>query len=262
MQRRTTGDDRVAAVDADGFRVLEGRRDGGLVVLCDHASNALPAAYGTLGLAPAELERHIAYDIGARAITERIARAFDAPAVLTRYSRLLIDPNRGADDPTLIMRLSDGAIVPGNRAIDEAEREVRTRRYYRPYHDAIETVIEACLASGRQPAIVSVHSFTESWKGVARPWHVGILWDRDQRLARPVIEAFAADGQLIVGDNEPYRGSLEGDSLWQHATARGLPNVLIEYRQDLVRDPAGQTLWADRTIAILAKLLDRPDLKP
>jgi predicted N-formylglutamate amidohydrolase len=180
--------------------------------------------------------------------------------VLTRYSRLLIDPNRGEDDPTLIMRLSDGAIVPGNRNLDEAERERRIRLYYRPYHDAIEAVIARCLASGRPPAIVSVHSFTESWKAVPRPWHVGILWDRDQRLAKPLIEAFAADGQLIVGDNQPYKGSLEGDCLWQHATRRNLPNVLIEYRQDLVRSEAGQAAWADRTVRILETVLARPDL--
>ena len=260
MQKAAAGQARISGSEARSYEVVGGRADRGLIVLCDHAANAFPPGYGTLGLAPSELARHIAYDIGAAAIARRIAAAFDAPAVLTRYSRLLIDPNRGADDPTLIMRLSDGAIVPGNRDLDEAERCRRIRLYYRPYHDAIEAVIEACLASGAAPAIVSVHSFTESWKGVSRPWHVGILWDRDQRLARPVIEAFAADGQLIVGDNQPYKGSLEGDCLWQHATSRNLPNLLIEYRQDLVRDEAGQTLWADRTIAILDRLLPAPDL--
>ncbi len=255
----TTG--HIAAAEAESFVVLPGRADAGLMVLCDHASNAFPEGYGTLGLCARELERHIAYDIGAAAVTRRIAEAFEAPAVMTRYSRLLIDPNRGMDDPTLIMRLSDGAVVPGNRDLDDVEREKRTRLYYEPYHTAIDGVIDACLASGVQPLIMSIHSFTESWKGVPRPWHVGLLWDRDDRLARPMIEAFAADGQLIVGDNQPYKGSLEGDCLWQHATSRGLPNALIEYRQDLIRDAAGQAAWADRTIAVLDSIFDAPNLK-
>ena len=136
MRDTTNGHDatagHIAAADAESFVVLPGRADAGLMVLCDHASNALPAGYGTLGLCARELERHIAYDIGAAAVTRRIAEAFEAPAVMTRYSRLLIDPNRGMDDPTLIMRLSDGAVVPGNRDLDDAEREKRTRLYYEP----------------------------------------------------------------------------------------------------------------------------------
>ena len=260
MQETANRARRIAAVEAESFRVVEGRADAGLIVLCDHAGNAFPPGYGTLGLPPAELERHIAYDIGAAAVTLAIAAAFGAPAVLTRFSRLLIDPNRGADDPTLIMRLSDGAVVPGNRHLDDAERSKRTRLYYEPYHRAIDAVIEQCVAAGRPPAIVSIHSFTESWKGAARPWHVGILWDRDPRLAEPLIEAFAADGQLIVGDNQPYKGSLEGDCLWQHASARGLPNAIIEVRQDLIREATGQDAWGRRCIAAIDSLRGRPDL--
>lgn len=251
----------VAAVEADSFRVLPGRADLGLIVICDHASNAFPPGYGTLGLPPSEIERHIAYDIGGAGITERIAAAFGAPAVLSRYSRLLIDPNRGSDDPTMIMRLSDGAIIPGNRHLDQAEREKRIGLYYAPYHDAIERTIGECLATGVRPLILSVHSFTPSWKGVARPWHVGILWDRDEVTARWFIDGFRKDTALIVGDNQPYKGSLEGDCLWQHATSRGLPNVLIEYRQDLVADSAGQADWAHRTISIVDGWLRRIDLR-
>ena len=245
----------IAAVEADSYEILAGRANAGLIVLCDHACNAFPEGYGTLGLEPKELERHIAYDIGASAVTRQLAATLECPALMTRFSRLLIDPNRGMDDPTLIMRLSDGAVVPGNRKLTEVEREKRTRLYYTPYHQAIESVIEACLATDVPPVILSVHSFTESWKGVPRPWHVGVLWDRDERLARPVIEAFAADGQLIVGDNQPYKGSLEGDCLWQHATQRGLVSALIEYRQDLIRDAAGQSAWAERTITVLRNVL-------
>jgi len=251
---------RIAAVEAESFAVVPGRADAGLILLCDHAGNTLPAEYGSLGLHESQFRRHIAYDIGAAAVTRAIAAALDVPAVLTRYSRLLIDPNRGADDPTLIMRLSDGAVIPGNRHLDAAERERRTARYYRPYHDAIEHVIEQCIGAGGLPSIVSIHSFTESWKGVPRPWHVGILWDRDSRLSAPMLDYFHADGGLIVGDNEPYKGSLEGDCLWQHATSRGLPNALIEIRQDLIHEPQGQQQWAERIIALIHALKERPDL--
>ena len=241
----------IAAETAESFRILPGRADGGLVLICDHAENAFPDDYGTLGLPADQLRRHIAYDIGARAITERLSAQLGVPAILSRFSRLLIDPNRGADDPTLIMRLSDGAVIPGNKDLDRTERGKRIRRYYAPYHAAIERVIEACMASGTLPAILSLHSFTESWKGVPRPWHVGILWDKDPRLAKPLLDGFYSGHDVIVGDNEPYKGSLRGDSCWQHATVRGLAQAIIEYRQDLVRDEAGQIAWANRTEKIM-----------
>ena len=250
----------IEPIEAESFVVVPGRADGGLILVCDHAGNAFPSGYGTLGLPEAQLKRHIAYDIGAAAVTRAVAAALGVPAVLTRFSRLLIDPNRGADDPTLIMRLSDGAVIPGNRHLDAAERARRVDRYYRPYHAAIDAVLDSCIATGVPPAIISIHSFTESWKGVPRPWHVGILWDRDARLAQPMLDYFNADGGLIVGDNEPYKGSLEGDCLWQHATARGLANALIEIRQDLIRDDTGQQTWADRIVALIHAVKGRPEL--
>ena len=252
----------IPAESTDAYRILPGRCDAGLIVLCDHARNVFPPGYGTLGLPEPELKRHIAYDIGAEAITEMVSRQLGVPAVLSCYSRLLIDPNRGADDPTLIMRLSDGAIIPGNRHLDEPEREKRTRLYYQPYHQAIDRVIDRCLATGVAPAILSLHSFTESWKGSPRPWHVGILWGRDPRLAQPLLDAFYGEGDLIVGDNQPYVGELEGDTLYQHGSQRGLASAIIEYRQDLVRDEAGQTAWAERTIAIVQAILGSAEVGP
>jgi predicted N-formylglutamate amidohydrolase len=245
----------IAAEEHDSYAVLRGRADAGLVILCDHAGNALPPGYGTLGLPAAQLVRHIAYDIGAAAIARALSQQLCVPALLTRYSRLLIDPNRGVDDPTLIMRLSDGAVIPGNRRLDAAERERRIRLYYAPYHRAIDAVLDACLASGVAPAILSLHSFTESWKTAPRPWHVGVLWDRDDRLAKPLLERFYAEGDLIVGDNQPYSGQLEGDCLWQHATRRGLVHALIEVRQDLIRDAAGQGAWGERLRRIIEAVL-------
>lgn len=247
---------------AEAFRVRGGRCDGGLVIVCDHARNAFPEGYGTLGVAPDQLKRHIAYDIGAEAITLQVAEALGVPAVLSNYSRLLIDPNRGADDPTLIMRLSDGAIIPGNRHLDEQERAKRITLYYEPYHQAIDTIIDRCLAAGIAPAILSLHSFTESWKSAPRPWHVGILWDKDPRLAQPLLDAFYAEGDLIVGDNQPYVGHLKGDCLYRHATERGLASAIIEYRQDLVRDEAGQRQWAERTVRIMRAIMQHEHTGP
>ena len=250
--------DRAAVVPAEtalSYTVLSGRADAGSLIVCDHAANAFPADYGTLGLPASELERHIAYDIGAAGVTRALARHLGAPAVLTHFSRLLIDPNRGLDDPTLIMRLSDGAIIPGNRHLDAAERARRIQLYYTPYHQAIDRTLDACVAMGVPPAIVSIHTFTETWKGVPRPWHAGVLWDRDDRLARPLIAALDGEGDLVVGDNQPYTGRLEGDCMWQHGTSRGIAHAIVEIRQDLVRDEAGQAAWAARLARILGTLL-------
>jgi predicted N-formylglutamate amidohydrolase len=247
-------DDQVA----ESYTVIGGRADAGIIILCDHAGNAFPPGYGTLGLPEKELQRHIAYDIGAAALTRALASGLHAPALHTHFSRLLIDPNRGEDDPTQIMRLSDGAIVPGNRHVDVAERAHRVASYYRPYHDAIDTAIDACLASGTTPILLSIHSFTESWKATPRPWHVGVLWDSDPRLARPLLDNFYAENDLIVGDNEPYRGDLEGDTMWRHGTMRGLAHAIIEVRQDLIRDAAGQAAWAGRLLRIVRRILADP----
>ncbi|MDJ1158297.1 N-formylglutamate amidohydrolase [Chelatococcus sp. SYSU_G07232] len=233
----------------------------GLLLLCDHASNEIPAEYDSLGLPPRELERHIAYDIGAAAVTRRMAELTGAPAILTRFSRLLIDPNRGADDPTLVMRLSDGAIVPGNARIDEAEVARRIARFYRPYDAAIRATIDASLAAGVVPAVVSIHSFTPVWRGSPRPWHAGVLWDADPRLAAPLIAALRAEGDIVVGDNEPYDGALVGDTLNRHATVRGLPHALVEVRQDLIADAAGARGWGDRLVRLLRGIGEETHLR-
>ncbi|WP_437178637.1 N-formylglutamate amidohydrolase [Labrys neptuniae] len=240
---------------------LDGQPDSGLILLCDHASNVLPADYGTLGLPPAQLERHIGYDIGARAVTHALSARLRAPALLTRFSRLLIDPNRGADDPTLVMRLSDGALVPGNARADHAEIARRIERFHRPYHRAIGELVNEKLARGIVPVLFSVHSFTPVWRGVPRPWHVTLLWDKDPRIARPLIEAFKRDAALVVGDNEPYDGALEGDTLYQHATLRGLPHALIELRQDLIGTQEGAQDWADRIARALSPLIIDPAIR-
>jgi predicted N-formylglutamate amidohydrolase len=251
----------VAPSLTESYEILPGRSDLGLLLLCDHAVNALPRAYGTLGLAPAQLERHIAYDIGAYAVTRRVAHALDAPAISTRFSRLLIDVNRGLDDPTLIMRLSDGAVIPANRCIDAAEHDRRVDTYYEPYHQAIDSLIEQCSAAGVPPVLLSIHSFTERWKGAPRPWHAAVLWDRDHRFALPLLKALRAEPGVVIGENEPYDGKLAGDCMWQHGTRRGLAHAILEVRQDLIGDEAGQAAWAERIRSAVAAIFARPELR-
>ena len=227
----------------------------GLILVCDHASNHVPADI-ELGVPEGEFRRHIAYDIGAAAVTRGLAALTGAPAILTRFSRLIIDPNRGRSDPTLVMRLSDGAVVPGNARIDAAGKALRIARFYDPFDRAIDAAVAAAQAAGRAPMILTMHSFTPYWRGQARPWEVGILYDRDARLAAPLIAGLRADpAGLTVGDNEPYGGGLPGDTIDRHATARGLPNALVEIRQDLIAEEGGQGEWAARFAGLLRPLI-------
>ena len=248
----------------DGFvshEVVGGDLSKGLILICDHARNGFPEKYGTLGLPQSELRRHIAYDIGVDGLTRQLAKQLGVPAVLTRFSRLLIDPNRGLDDPTLIMRLSDGFVVPGNAEIDEDERRHRIAAYYQPYHDEINSIIDEALESGVVPALLSIHSFTPMWKGTPRPWHAGLLWDeRDRRFSDAMIEALRTDPYLVVGDNEPYRGGLPGDSVEVHGTRRGIANALLEVRQDLIGHDAGVEEWCARLAQILPGIIELPQL--
>jgi len=225
------------------FEAIAG--SGSLLLLCDHASNALPP--GGLGLDASLLSTHIAYDIGAAAVTRALAKAYGAPALLGSWSRLLIDLNRGEDDPTLVMKLSDGSIIPGNRTVDAASVARRIARYHAPYHAAIDAELDRI---GRDAVLVSMHSFTPSWKGRPRPWEAGVLYDRDVRLAKPLMARLAEAG-FTVGDNEPYSGTLEGDTLWRHGTCRRLPHVLIEMRQDLVGTDEQAQAFASRLKPIL-----------
>jgi predicted N-formylglutamate amidohydrolase len=237
----------------DPVETVDGNYGKGLILVCDHASNKLPPEYGLLGLEPDQFQRHIAYDIGARNVTLGLAERLGVPAVMSTYSRLLIDPNRGEDDPTVVMKVSDGAIIRGNHPLDGEELQRRLERYHRPYHRAIDLAIDRALESGAVPAIFSVHSFTDRWRDIARIWEVAVLWDSDARFTKPLLEELRGHGDLVVGDNEPYDGALRNDTMFRHGTARGLAHTLIEIRQDLIRDKSGAENWALR----LAPILDR-----
>ncbi|BCH14279.1 MULTISPECIES: N-formylglutamate amidohydrolase [unclassified Mesorhizobium] len=243
------------------FDIVEGDRKRGIVLLADHARRDLPEEYGSLGLPAAEFDRHIAYDIGVETVTRELAALLGVPAVLANFSRLLIDPNRGEDDPTLIRQLYDGTVISGNYPLALKERERRLDRFYRPYHDAvgamIASVAQACASA---PFILSVHSFTPFMQGFVRPWHVGILWDRDDRVARPLIDMLAEDRSLIVGDNEPYDGALRGDTMFRHAIVNGFAHALIEIRQDLIADRQDAVAWAERLTPIVDAINRRPDI--
>jgi predicted N-formylglutamate amidohydrolase len=237
------------------YRNIEGDLGLGLLVICDHAENTIPEDYHTLGLRHDDLHRHIAFDLGAAGVSAGLAEALGAPAVLSRFSRLLIDPNRGLEDPTLIMQLSDGLVVPGNAALGAAEIEARIERFYRPYDLAVQRAVEAGITAGKPPAILSVHSFTQAWKGVPRPWAVSVLWDRDPRFSLPLLEGLRTIPDVEVGDNVPYSGQLQGDTLYRHATMRGLAHALIELRQDLIFGAEGQAEWAGHLARVVRDVL-------
>lgn len=243
------------------FEIIEGDRAKGLVLVADHAGRAIPEEYGLLGLPASEFDRHIAYDIGIEAVTRRLAAATGAPAIMARFSRLLIDPNRGEDDPTLIRQLYDGTVVPGNYPMAAAEREKRIERFHAPYHDAVSALVASVAAqSGMPPFIFSIHSFTPRMQGRERPWHVGVLWDSDPRAPLPLMEALRRHEGLVVGDNEPYDGALRGDTMFRHAIVNGFAHALIEIRQDLIADDEGAAQWAARLAPILDGLNARPDM--
>jgi predicted N-formylglutamate amidohydrolase len=251
----------VVMQDFPAFEIISGDLNTGCILLGDHATNHLPAEYGSLGLGPEAFQRHIAYDIGIEALTRALAARLGFPAVMSRFSRLLIDPNRGEDDPTLIMKISDGAIIPGNHPISREEWKRRIALFHRPYHQAIDrTIRDVSETTGTAPLVISLHSFTPFWKGVARPWHASVLWDADPRAPIALLEALGGMPDIVTGDNEPYDGALKGDTMYRHCMKAGIPHLLLEVRQDLIGDPAGVAAWCDRLAPVFAALNADPAL--
>lgn len=229
-----------------------------ILLLCDHAGKRVPAHLDNLGLDEAVLSRHIGWDIGAAECTRYLARALDAPAVMGVYSRLLIDPNRELADPTLICQISDGVVVPANAGLTPEDRAERIELVHRGYHRAVDAAIEGFLARGIAPAVISVHSCTPVLRGQERPWHIGVLWAHDGRIAKPLIGTLARDPDLCIGDNEPYdMQNAHGFTLEHHAIPRGLAHVLIEFRQDLIDTTAGAHRWSEVLLDGLRPALER-----
>ena len=245
--------------DPAPFTLLNPDGRAELLLVCDHAGQDVPAALGRLGLDDAVLSRHVGWDIGAAAVTRLLAERLGAPAVLSTYSRLVIDCNRELDDPTSIPTISDGHVVPGNQELSADEKRARADACFWPYHRAIEAQLERATALGTAPAVLSIHSFTPQMQGVDRPWHIGVLWEDDPRLSAPLMAALAQRPGLVVGDNEPYSGrDPEGFTLRHHAIPRGLAHVLIELRQDEIATEAGAEIFAEHLAAALAPILADP----
>jgi len=232
-----------------------------LLLVCDHASRGVPRVLRGLGLDEAALSRHIAWDIGAENLTRALVQHFDAPAVIAGYSRLLIDNNRALDDATSIVEVSDRTPIPANRKLTAADRELRVRCFFEPYHGAVAQRLEDFRRRAVVPAFLSIHSFTPVMNDTPRPWHVGVLWDRDPRIAVPLLERLTATGEVTVGDNLPYSGRHPADyTVARHAERAGLPHVCIEVRQDLIDSPPGVARWSAILAAALTPILTDPHL--
>ena len=227
-----------------------------IILACDHASPRIPRRLGTLGLSPQDRRRHVAWDSGAAAVARRLAGMLDAPLVLSGYSRLVVDCNRPLHTVEAFVTRSEDVAVPGNEALTPGQRAGRADAFFWPYHDSLHRLVDARAAGGHVPFLVSVHSFTPVYHGRRRPWHVGALHRWDDRGARLVLQALRRDGDLHLGDNQPYRVALDEDfTVPVHAERRGLPYVLLEIRQDLIASEAGARSWADRLGLLFAGLL-------
>ncbi|MFY0597009.1 MAG: N-formylglutamate amidohydrolase [Cognatishimia sp.] len=242
----------------ESYHIYGEDRPSRWIITIDHARNTVPSEVngGDLGLAAKDMERHIAYDIGALGVGLKLGELMNAPVIASNFSRLVIDPNRGPNDPTLIMRLYDGTLIPANADIDDVEEERRKECYYSPYHQALNKLAD----SRDDPIIVAMHSFSPQLNGKApRPWEIAILHAAHDRrnLGPHVIKRLEGEGDLNVGDNEPYHGHLPGDSVDRVALQKDRMNALIEVRQDLIVDEPGQHAWAERLAPVLTDALDQ-----
>ena len=248
------------SLEWEPFHIFGSERASRWLIICDHATNRVPdwVNSGSLDIDQEDMARHIAYDVGASGVAIRLAEKLGAPAVLSNFSRLVIDPNRGEDDPTLVMQLYDGTLIPANQGIQDDGVIERLNRCYRPYHAEI-----AKYAARRDDTvIVSVHSFTPQFKGrPRRPWHCGLLYADDTRLSLPLISLLQDIPGLVVGANKPYSGHLEGDTIYRHALQTKRQNTLIEIRNDLIETDTGQVEWANRFADLLPRALEQADEK-
>jgi predicted N-formylglutamate amidohydrolase len=243
--------------EADAPPVLEFNEAGASPYLftCDHYGRIIPRALGDLGVAESELARHIAWDIGIAGVAEHLADRMNAHLIAQRYSRLVIDCNRPPGVASSIPAISEATAIPGNEALAPEAAAIRRREIFDPYHRRIDDIIDARQHRGQPTVLVSLHSFTPVYAGIARPWHIGTLYHRDRTLPPLLLQHLRAEGDLVVGDNEPYAVSDTTDyGIPVHGEMRGLINTGIEIRQDLIGDQAGQQQWADRLARILGKI--------
>jgi predicted N-formylglutamate amidohydrolase len=252
----------ISTDDPPPFTIINPEGKAPVLVVGDHASNVMPKALGNLGLDQAALGQHIAYDIGTRKLVNHLSQHLDAPAVLAGYSRLVIDLNRSLEDESLMPEVSDETPIPGNQNMSVEHRNLRIHSFYTPYRKAIDGMLHGFRERGIVPAFIAIHSFTPQMAGFERPWHVGVLWDKDPRIPLPLMQNLRAhpDGYNI-GDNEPYSGKHPADyTIDHHAEASGIPHVSIEIRQDLVDTEEGAERWATILDDALRDILADPEL--
>jgi predicted N-formylglutamate amidohydrolase len=231
-------------------RVLRPQGNSQFVFLCDHATNFVPAELQDLGLPASQLARHIAWDIGAAGVTANLSETFDAPAIFSFVSRLVVDCNRHPDAFDLIPEVSDKTVIPGNRHLSQTDRKERLDRWFLPYHHAVESVLSERERRGQESIVISIHSMTESLAGVARPWKIAFSTCQERRLAEVVMAALREFGEFLVGDNQPYDLDPAIDySIPFHAMRRNLRYLQVEFRQLEIADSEGQQLWAQRFAA-------------
>ena len=248
----------LQAGDPPPLELLHPQGTSPWLFVVDHAGQAIPRALGDLGLPPGEIDRHIGWDIGIAGVARHLATMLDAWTILQPYSRLVIDCNRPATSPTLIVEASDGTVVPGNLDLQPQARAARQDEIFAPYHACIAQALDQRAAAHRPTLLATLHSFTPAMGGVQRPWHCGVLYHRHTALPHAMLEALRAEGDLVVGDNQPYAVTATSDyAIPVHGEARGLPHVELEIRQDLIADEAGQLLWAQRLARILTTLAPR-----
>ena len=229
---------------------------GNIILFCDHAGKKFPERLGRLGLEEHILDKHVAWDIGIADMSIPLSEQMDAPLLLASYSRLVIDCNRRLDDPSSIAQISDGIAIPGNRGLNALDRQLRADEIFTPYHQTLARKIREKVAGEASPYLISLHSFTPCMNGFHRPWHIGILWNEDDRLVKPLMAALEEEGDLCIGDNEPYSGrDRHGYSMEYHAETLKLPHVLLEIRQDLIDSPSKAQHWAERLYKIFEKVL-------
>ena len=252
----------IGTDDPPPYQILNELGEGKVLLVGDHASNTIPAHMDQLGLDDATLQQHIAYDIGTHKLITHLSQHLDAPAVLAGYSRLVVDLNRSLEDATSMPEISDNTLIPGNQNLTAEHRQQRIHSFFTPYRQAIEAMLHRFKDRDIVPAFISIHSFTPEMAGFVRPWHCGILWDKDPRIPVPLMDNLRAHPEAFnIGDNEPYSGKHPADyTIDHHAEAAGLPHVSIEIRQDLVNTEDGAERWATILDDALRDILADPGL--
>ena len=246
----------LGADDPAPYAILQENGAAAALVVCDHASRAIPKSLNRLGLPELATWQHVAWDIGAGELARGLAAMLDAPAVLAGYSRLVVDCNRRPDDPDAFRQVSDGWEIPGNAALDDDARRRRLAACFDPYHDCIAALLAGLERRSPRPLLVSVHTFTPLLNGRQRPWHVGVLWDHDEPSARRLLAGLRRHPEIVVGDNEPYSGKHPSDfTIDHHAERAGLPHVCIEVRQDQFESAAGTERWVRILGGVLVEMM-------